>query len=148
MKKSSLYTGLCYFFVGLVCLILALIFEWRAEGLLWGFAGAGIFPGLMMMWQYYHWTRPENREEYQRRLHIEKVEMKDERKVMLRYRSGWTAYLIMTGLYCLLMLSFSFCSVMGWMMPFSKYAVIGLGILLLFQYVCGAAAFQYLSKRL
>ena len=78
MKKSSLYTGLCYFFVGLVCLILALIFEWRAEGLLWGFAGAGIFPGLMMMWQYYHWTRPENREEYQRRLHIEKVEMKDE----------------------------------------------------------------------
>ncbi len=147
MKKSTLITGVCYLCVGVLCLILAIAYEWKVDGMLWGFAGAGIAPGAVMIWQYFHWTNPAHRAEYDRRLQAQRISMQDERNRMLRDRSGRITYGIMIGVYCLSMLAFSFCSVMGWFMPFAKYAVIGLGILLLFQYFCGLAVFQYLARR-
>ena len=50
MKKSNLITGILYVLFGVVCLIVALLIETKLEGILWGFAGAGIFPGIMMKW--------------------------------------------------------------------------------------------------
>lgn len=50
MKKSNLITGILYVLFGVVCLIVALLIETKLEGILWGFAGAGIFPGIMMIW--------------------------------------------------------------------------------------------------
>ena len=147
MKKSMLYTGIAYVFVGLCCLTAAILTETWLEAMLWGLAGGAVSPGLVMIWKYVHWTRPENREEYARRLEEEQIEMRDERKVMLRDKSGRIAYLIMIGVYCVLMLVFSVCSMGGWFMPFSRYAVIGLGILLVFQWACGLAAFSWASKR-
>ena len=49
MKKSNLITGILYVLFGVVCLIVALLIETKLEGILWGFAGAGIFPGIMMI---------------------------------------------------------------------------------------------------
>lgn len=147
MKKSTLITGICYLAVGILCLILAIAFEWKIEGLLWGLAGGGIVPGVRMIWQYFHWTNPAHRAAYEKRLQAERIAMRDERNQMLRDRSGRIAHMIMIGVYCLSMLAFSFCSAMGWLMPFAKYAVIGLGILLVVQYACGAVAYQYLLKK-
>ena len=45
MKKSNLITGILYVLFGVACLIVALLIETKLEGILWGFAGAGIFPG-------------------------------------------------------------------------------------------------------
>lgn len=148
MKKSLLYTGIVYVLMGLLCFALAIVYEWSIDGLLWGLGGAGVCPGLMMLWKYFHWTRPENREEYAKRLEQEQIELRDERKVMLRDKSGRMAYLSMMLLYCLLMLLLAFCACMGWLMPFARYAVLGLGVLLVLQYLLGIAAFRYLSKRL
>lgn len=148
MKKSALYTGIGYVAAGVVCLVLALAFDFRMEPWLWGLAGAGIAPGLMMIWQYSHWTRPENREAYQKRLDLEQVELHDERNIMLRDKSGRAAYCVMIYVYCALMVAFSFCTVMGWLMPVARYAVIGLGVLLVVQVVCGQIAYWRLAKKL
>ncbi len=148
MKKSMLYTGMAYCIIGLSCLMAAVLTETWFDGMFWGLSGALTCPGLMMLWKYFHWTRPENREEYARRLDEERIEMHDERKVMLRDKSGRIAYLIMLGVYCVLMLAFSICSMGGWFMPFARYAVFGLGILLVFQWFCGIAAYGWISKRL
>ncbi|HCU08645.1 MAG TPA: hypothetical protein DF480_06770 [Clostridiales bacterium] len=148
MKKSLLYTGIAYLVVGTICLLLAILCEFRIEGLLWGFAGAGTAPGILMIWKYFHWSKPERQKEYERLLQIEKIEMHDERKVMLWDKSGRIVYGIMIGVYCGLMALFAFFTVMGWWMPYSRYAVMGLGILLVFQYICGIAVFQHLAKRM
>lgn len=148
MKKSMLYTGIAYLMVGLACLALAICFEFPMDGMLWGLGGAGTAPGLVMIWKYFYWTRPEHREEYQERLVRERVELHDERKVMIRDKSGRIASLIMIGVYCILMLVLSFCVVLDRFMPFARYAVIGLGVLLVFQWACTMAAFYWLDKRL
>lgn len=148
MKKSVLYTGVGYVAAGMVCLVLAIVFEFRIEPLLWGFAGAGIVPGLAMILKYVRWTRPENRETYQKRLDLEQVELHDERNIMLRDKSGRAAYCVMVGVYCVLMMAFSFCTVMDWLMPFARYAVIGLGVLLVVQVTCGQIAYWKLAKKL
>ena len=148
MKKSMLYAGVGYMLFGIMCIAIALIFEFKFESFLWGMGGAGIGPGIMMVWKYMHWSKPENRDEYNERLRIERIEMADERKVMLRDKSGRGTYLIMLGVYCILLMIFSFFTTMGWFMPFSKYIVIVLSILLIFQFVCGIIVFNYFNKKL
>ena len=58
MKKSNLITGILYVLFGVVCLIVALLIETKLEGILWGFAGAGIFPRIMMICKYFYWSSP------------------------------------------------------------------------------------------
>lgn len=74
--------------------------------------------------------------------------MSDERKVMLRDKSGCLTYRLMMLLHCIFMVVFSIMSVLDLYNPFSKYACIGLACLLVFQYVCGLFVFSYLEKRL
>jgi hypothetical protein len=146
MKKSMLYTGIGYMLFGLMSIAIALIFEFKFESFLWGLGGAGMGPGIMMVWKYMHWSKPENRDEYNERLRIEKIEMADERKVMLRDKSGRITYLIMLGVYCVLLMIFSFLVTIEWFMPFAKYIVIVLSMLLIFQFACGIIVFNYLNK--
>lgn len=68
MKKSMLYTGIAYCAAGLCCLAAGLLTETWFDGMFWGLFGGLTAPGLMMLWKYFYWTRPENREEYARRL--------------------------------------------------------------------------------
>ncbi len=148
MKKSMLYTGIAYAAFGIACFMLAILSEWKTESLLWGFGGAGTGSGMMMLWKYFHWTNPKNREEYEKRLQKECIELRDERKIMLRDKSGRITYIFMLLLYCLLIMAFGVCASLGWFMPFARYAISGLGVLLIIQYLFGIAAFRYLSKRL
>ena len=148
MKKSQLYYGIGYTIFGLVCLGIALATEWAREGMLWGLAGAGIGPGLGMIWKYVHWTRPGNRQEYDEKLKQERIELRDERKVMLRDKSGCITYRIMIGVYCVLLLVFSILSVLGYWNPMARYMVILVSLLLLFQFICGIIVFNHLNKTL
>ena len=142
MKKSMLYTGIAYVLAGIACFALAILFEWKIESLLWGLGGAGTGPGVMMLWKYFHWTNPKNREEYEKRLQKERIELRDERKTMLRDKSGRITYIFMLLLYCLLIMAFGVCASLGWFMPFARYAISGLGVLLIIQYRFGIAAFR------
>jgi len=148
MKKSMLYAGVGYILFGIICTAIALIFEFKFEGFLWGMGGAGIGPGIIMVWKYMYWSKPENRDEYNERLRVEKIQMSDERNVMIRDKSGRITYLIMIGVYCVLLMIFSLSTTMGWFMPFAKYIVILLSILLIFQLICGIIVFNNLNKKL
>ena len=80
MKKSNLIAGVAYVLVGVVCLIVALLTETKLEGILWGFAGAGVLPGIMMIGKYFYWSSPKNKERYEVSLENERIEMHDELK--------------------------------------------------------------------
>lgn len=148
MKKSMLYTGFVYFFVGVISLIVALTTEYRLEALLWGITGAGIATGIRLIVKYYYWTKPEHKAEYDARLQNEAIQLKDERKVMLRDKSGRLAYIAMMLLQLILTFIFSILSMLDYYYPFSRYACIGLSILLIIQYVFGIVAYRRLSKSL
>ena len=92
MKKSNLITGILYVLFGVACLIVALLIETKLEGILWGFAGAGIFPGIMMICKYFYWSSPENKERYEERLENERIEQHDELKTKIRDRAGRYTY--------------------------------------------------------
>ena len=92
MKKSNLITGILYVLFGVVCLIVALLIETKLEGILWGFAGAGIFPGIMMICKYFYWSSPKNKEQYEERLENDRIEQHDELKTKIRDRAGRYAY--------------------------------------------------------
>ncbi len=147
MKKSTLYTGMAYIGVGMLCLALAIWTETRLDGLLWGLAGAGVAPGIRMIWMYRHWTRPEHQAEYAQRQQAQRIAQKDERLTMLRDRSGRAAYQLMIGLYCVLMLIFSVCSMLGWWMPFARSAVLLLAALLIVQVATWWVVFARLVSR-
>ena len=148
MKKSILYTGIGYTLLGVISLIIALLTEFKFEGILWGLCGAGIGPGITMICKYVYWSKPENKVRYNEKVKIEKIEMVDERKVMLRDKSGCITYRITIAIYCILIITFAVLAVFEYFMPFSQYAVIGLSILLIFQYICGIVIFNRLNKRL
>ncbi|MGO3602215.1 MAG: hypothetical protein ACTIOK_02300 [Enterococcus malodoratus] len=148
MKKSTLYTGLVYVLIGVISLLIAITTEFRLEGLLWGIAGAGICPGFVMIRNYFYWTKPEHKNDYDNRLKNEEIDLKDERKIMLRDKSGRMAYIAMLGLQCGLMLCFSILSILGYFNPFSKYACVGLGLLVIIQYILGVVVYRRLSKNM
>lgn len=148
MKKSMLYTGFVYFFVGIISLVIALTTAYPLEPLLWGITGAGIATGIRLLGKYYYWTKPEHKAEYDARLQNEAIQLKDERKVMLRDKSGRLAYIAMMLLQLILTFIFSILSMLDYFYPFSRYACIGLSILLIIQYVFGVVAYRRLSKTL
>ena len=54
----------------------------------------------IQFFRYYHNTRPENVDAYQKRLKEQQIELRDERKVQLRNRAGYLTWAItMTGCF-------------------------------------------------
>lgn len=94
MKKSDLAAGICYILAGSLCLLAAYFMETKLDGLLFGFAGAGLGPGIVMLYRYHYWSAPERREAYRERLEQERIERNDELKEKLRDRAGRYAYLL------------------------------------------------------
>ena len=106
MKKSNLITGILYVLFGVACLIVALLIETKLEGILWGFAGAGIFPGIMMICKYFYWSSPKNKERYEERLENERIEQHDELKTKIRDRAGRYTYSLGLLVVCFSILVF------------------------------------------
>ena len=88
MKKSNLIMGLLYVFIGAGCLVIALATETKIEGLLCGFAGAGIVPGFIRICQYYYWGSPKRKEKYEKLMENKRIEMGDELKTKVRNQAG------------------------------------------------------------
>lgn len=146
MRKSNLHAGLVYLFIGIVCLLIAFYFESRLESLLFGFAGAGICSGAVILWKYYYWTRPENVDRYREKIENENIELHDERKTILRDKSGRYAYMI--GLIAL-SVSIVIFSIMGSLhiIENSKLIVLYLAGFLVFQYITGILIYNHLNKK-
>lgn len=146
MKKSNLYIGLIYLFIAIVCLVIALSFESRLEGLLFAFSGAGIGSGAVILWKYYYWTRPENKGRYQEKIENENIELHDERKTILRDKSGRYAYIIGLIVISVSIIIFSIIGKLN-IVENSKLIIIYLAGFLAFQYIIGILIFNHLNKK-
>lgn len=146
MKKSNFTTGLASLLVGIICLAFALLFESKLTSLLSGLAGAGISSGIVILWKYYYWTKPENKSKYKEKIENENIELHDERKEMLRNKSGRYAYTL--GLI-VLAISITIFSILGSLeiINDTRLIVLYLGGLLVFQYIIGIVIYRRLSKR-
>jgi len=107
MKNSRLITGLLSVLLGIACLSGALLSETKLEGILWGFAGAGIVPGVILVCQYFYWASPQNKDRYAQRLENEQIEMHDELKTQVRDKAGRHAYVLGIFTTCLAMIVFA-----------------------------------------
>jgi hypothetical protein len=146
MKKSNLYIGLVYLFIGIVCLVIALSFESRLESLLFGFAGAGICSGAVILWKYSYWTRSENKDRYQEKIENENIELHDERKTTLRDKSGRYAYIIGLIVISVSIVIFSIIGSLN-IIENSKLIITYLAGFLVFQYIIGILIFNHLNKK-
>lgn len=146
MKKNSLYWALGTIVAGAGLFLIGLLWEVRLSSLLCGMGGGLLFNGIVQLWRYIKWTRPENAPLYQERLEQEQIDLRDERKVMLRDRSGRYAYLFGMALCCFSILAFSVLNIL-------EIQVSGLAIVLfltaylIVQYAAGIWFYRRLSRR-
>lgn len=146
MKKSNLITGILYVLFGVACLIVALLIETKLEGILWGFAGAGIFPGIMMICKYFYWSSPKNKERYEERLENERIEQHDELKTKIRDRSGRYAYTLGLLIISFSILVFGVLGALDFIVN-TRIIVLYLGAYLLFQVIAGIVIFNMLMRK-
>lgn len=146
MKKSNLATGIVYLLAGILLLITACRTDSVLGSLLFGFAGAGIGPGIMMIYKYFYWSAPKNRARYQELLENEKIEQNDELKIKLRDKSGRYAYLCGLMVLSVSMVVFSILGKLG-IIDNPRMLILYLGGYLVFQIVIGIAFFNHLLKR-
>ncbi|WP_077613097.1 hypothetical protein [Clostridium sp. Marseille-P2415] len=146
MKKSNLITGIMFALVGTVLLLIALLTYSKLDGLLFGFAGAGIGPGIVMICKYFYWSTPKNKERYQERITDEKIEQHDELKVKLRDKSGRYSYVLGLIAISISMVVFSIMGALEITIN-SRMIILYLGGYLVFQIVAGIAIFNHLLKK-
>ena len=112
MKKSDLWTGIAMIAVGLACLA-AVFLNPLASSLFAGLFGAFTFPGVMQVYKYLKWSSPKHHDEYQERLEQERIDLRDERKEMLRNKSGRISYVFGLLLGAVSLTAFSFLGKLG-----------------------------------
>ena len=147
MKKSNLIVGICYVAAGMLLLFAALWTDTKLGSLLFGFSGACLGPGALMIYKYCYWSAPQNRARYQEKCKEEAVEMHDERNVKLRDRSGAYAYSLGLVAASVSMVVFSVLGALG-VLENTKWIVLYLGGFLVFQIAAKMVIFKRLSLKI
>lgn len=148
MKKRDLWIGVGMIAAGIACLLTALSWAAPLGGLFFGLCGALTVPGVAQVCKYVKWTRPGNAPVYQERLEQERIELRDERKSMLRDKSGRYAYILglltLTASILALYLLEAF-GVIGW--KEARLSILFLAAYVLFQVIAGIAIYRLLEKK-
>lgn len=145
MKKSNLVSGFVYLFIGTGCLLTALRTNTKIEALLYGFAGAGIAPGILTLCKYFYWS--EHKEAYSEKLQKEEIELRDELKEKIRDKSGRYTYVLGLVVIAISIPFFVFLDQQQILQ--SNFVMIAfLFIYLIFQYVAGIVIFKHLMKKI
>lgn len=146
MKKGNLLTGIFYALFGAACLTAVLLTETKMEGILWGFAGAGLFPGIMMICKYFYWSSPKNKARYEERLENERIEQQDELKTKIRDKAGRYTYSLGLMVVSFSILVFGVLGTLG-IVESTRMIILYLGGYLLFQVIAGIVIFNKLMKK-
>lgn len=147
MKKNMLYVGIIYFICGILLVLLATFTEFSFEAFIWGLSGAALGPGVCMILQYMYWSKPERAVDYEEKIKNQRIEMNDERRIMLRDKAGRITNQIMCYVLVILIFIVSILSVFS-VMVISKWVLVVLGLLILFQFICSVVVYNKLDKRL
>jgi len=142
MKKDTLYSGLGFIALGIVFLVLHIVTDGEgAASNFAGFAGGLTGPGVMMVYKYFHWSKPENKAVYEERMKNERINAHDERTVMIRGKTGYAMYLITIIMLALLTFILSLIGV-------DKRVLLLITILLIFEIAGGYIVYQRYNKKL
>ena len=148
MKKRELWFGLAMIAGGILFLLAALLLETPLDSLFCGFFGAFTGPGVMQVYKYVRWTKLETPDSYQRHLEEEQIELRDERKSMLRDRSGRYAYILGLLAVALALLVFSVLDAFGVVEEdTASLMILFLAGYAVFQLVAGWVIYRWLEKR-
>lgn len=143
MKKNVLYSGIGYLLMGVTCILFELFSpQFKYDSLIWGLGGGCIGSGLSLMYKYFYWSRPKNAPQYTAKMKEEQINLNDERKIMLREKSGRITYIITFGVLFVINMVFTY------ILRVDTYILITLWLLWVFMYVCGVVVFYYLDKKL
>ncbi len=145
MKRSELYFGIGYLLAGILFLVLGFSIQTRMNGIIFGLAGACLGPGLVMIFKYYYWTRPDKRQQYAQKLEQGKIELHDELKESIRNKSGRYTYVLGLLVSSLSTLVFAILDVLE--ILDARVFVFYLGGYLLFQLAAGIIIFNWLLKK-
>lgn len=146
MKKSNLVSGIVYTLVGVAFLIVALLTDTKLDSILFGFTGAAIAPGLLMIYKYFYWSSPKRSQKYQEMLENERIERHDELKEKIRDKSGRYAYILGLIITSASMLIFSILGNLE-LVENCRMIVLYLGGYLTIQIIVGIAIFNHLLKK-
>lgn len=146
MKKHDLWTGVVFVIAAILCLSTVLLFETPLNSMLCGFTGAFGVPGIMMIYKYYKWSNPKTASEYRERLEQEQIDLRDERKEMLRNKSGRYAYIFSLVMNCILMFFLALLDTLG-VIPESRWLIFATAVWLLVQYFAGFVFYWLLSRK-
>ena len=146
MKKSNFWSGLVYALLGLAFLLAGLMWETRLSSLFVGFGAGMLSSGAVQLVRYRKWTRPENRDAYRERLEAEQIELRDERKAMLRDRAGRYAWLLGMVLCALSIVVFGVLGALE-IVENARTIILFLGAYFVVQYGAGVYFYRRLEKK-
>lgn len=148
MKKRELWFGLAMIAGGILFLLAALLLDTPLDSLFCGFFGALIGPGAVQVYKYVKWTKLEPPDSYQRHLEEEQIELRDERKEMLRNKSGRIAYNLGLLAAAVSMTVFSVLEKLGVVEEAAgRLMILFLAGYMLFQILAGWALYRMLDRR-
>ena len=127
-----LYTGSCFT-------------ESVIDGLLWGFAGGALGPGIARIIQYFYWSAPKNEKRYREIQEQQEINLHDELNEKLRDKSGRIVYHFGLIIICISEVVFSILGKAG-IITDQKIIVLYLFGLFVFQIVAGIIAYNLLRK--
>ncbi|MGF0039493.1 hypothetical protein ACQRBF_01815 [Peptoniphilaceae bacterium SGI.131] len=143
MKKSNLICGLIYIILAGIFLYAAIMFDNKMLNIFYGMTGALGGNGIFTIIRYFYWQK--NKEKYQEKLEIEKIEQNDELKQKLRDKAGKYTYWI--GML-IISLSIMVYSVLGALNILdTEHIIIYLGAYLISQVFIGVIVFNHLLKK-
>ena len=146
MKERYLNNGIILALIG-ICFVLAAVFTESAfDGLLWGFAGGALGPGIGMIIKHFYWSAPKNQERYREIQEQKEINLRDELNEKLRDKSGRIAYNIGLFIICISEVVFSIPGETG-LITDHKIIVFYLFGLFVFQIVIGFVVYCQLRRK-
>ena len=100
----------------------------------------------MIIYRYFYWNKPGNKERYAERMENEKIEQHDELKIKLRDKSGRYAYIFGLVAVSISIVAFSILGQLE-IIDNSRMIIFYLGGYLIFQYIIGVVIFNHLLKK-
>lgn len=146
MKRSNFWSGLAFLLLGIGFLALEYFWPTPLGSLMWGFGGGCIGCGVATLAKYWKWSRPTNTAVYQEKLEQEQIELKDERKAMLRNRAGHSAYGLFMILCPLSIIVFSILGKFG-LIENPRVIILFLAAFWLLEYAAGIFFYRRLSAK-
>jgi hypothetical protein len=147
MKKRNLWVGLTEIVLGLAFLTAVLLWvDGTLGSLLCGLGGGLLGSGGSLVWKYWKWTRPQNVERYREKLEQEEINLRDERKALLRSKAGQYAYQLGFAVCCLAAFLVALLGALGVMEHYLPLLCF-LTAYLIFQYVAGLWIYRRLERK-